>query len=44
VLHGKLRRRLGEVIREPAEPKECRIEEEHLLADHVHVMISILPE
>jgi putative transposase len=27
-----------------AAQKECRIEEEHLLVDHVHVTISIPPE
>jgi len=35
---------LGEVIPETAEQKECRIEEGHLLADHVHMMISIPPK
>jgi putative transposase len=39
--NGKLRRHLGEVLRRLAEQKECRIEEGHLLADHVHMMISI---
>ena len=41
MLYGKLRRHLGEVLRRLAEQKECRIEEGHLLADHVHMMISI---
>jgi putative transposase len=40
----KLRRHLGEVFRRLAEQKECRIEEGHLLADHVHMMISIPPK
>jgi putative transposase len=44
VLYGKLRRHLGEVLRKLAEQKECRIEEGHLLADHVHMMISIPPK
>ncbi len=35
---------LGEVFRKLAEQKECRIEEGHLLADHVHMMISIPPK
>src|ERR1022692_799325 len=43
VLYGNLRRHLGEGFRKLAEQKECRIEEEHLLADHVHMIISILP-
>jgi putative transposase len=44
VLYGNLRRHLGEVFRKLAEQKECRIEEGHLLSDHVHIMISILPK
>ena len=35
---------LSEVFRKLAEQKECRIEEGHLLADHVHMMISIPPK
>ena len=44
MLYGKLRQHLGEVFRKLAEQKECRIEEGHLLADHVHIMISIPPK
>ena len=44
VLYGSLRRHLGEVFRKLAEQKESRIEEGHLLADHVHTMISIPPK
>ena len=44
VLYGNLRRHLGEVFRKLAEQKECRIEEGHLLSDHVHIMISIPPK
>jgi putative transposase len=44
VLYGNLRRHLGEVFRNLAAQKECRIEEGHLLADHVHMMISIPPK
>jgi putative transposase len=44
VLDGSLRKHLGEVFRKLAEQKECRIEEGHLLADHVHIMISIPPK
>jgi len=39
-----LRRELGEVLHELARQKECRIEEGHLLADHVHVLMSIPPK
>jgi putative transposase len=44
VLYGNLRGYLGEVFGKLAEQKECRIEEGHLLADHVHMMISIPPK
>jgi putative transposase len=43
-LYGALRKHLGEVFRKLAEQKECRIEEGHLLPDHVHIMISIPPK
>jgi putative transposase len=35
---------LGEVFRRLAERKESRIEEGHLMPDHVHLMISIPPK
>ena len=44
VLYGQLRRELGEVFHELTRQKECRIEEGHLLADHVHVLMSIPPK
>jgi putative transposase len=34
----------GRVFRRLAEQKQSRIEEGHLMADHVHIMISILPK
>jgi REP element-mobilizing transposase RayT len=40
-LYVELRRHLGEVLRKLAAQKECRIEEGHLMQDHVHMMISI---
>jgi putative transposase len=43
-LHTQLRRHLGEVFRKLAEQKESRIEEGHLMPDHVHMMISIPPK
>ena len=43
-MYQELRRYLGEVFRRLAEQKESRIEEGHLLADHVHIMISIPPK
>jgi putative transposase len=43
-LYGELRGYLGEVFRRLAEQKESRIEEGHLMPDHVHMMISIPPK
>ena len=43
-LFGVVRRHLGEVFHRLAEQKDCRIEEGHLLADHVHMLISIPPK
>ena len=43
-LYGELRKQLGEVFRALAQHKESRIEEGHLMPDHVHMMISIPPK
>ena len=43
-LYGELRKHLGEVFRRLAEQRECRIEEGHLMVDHVHMMIAIPPK
>jgi putative transposase len=39
VLYGEPRRYMGGVFRELALQKESRIEEGHLMPDHVHMMI-----
>ena len=44
VLYRELRKYLGEMFRNLAQQKECRIEEGHLLGDHVHRLISIPPK
>ncbi|MBW2697063.1 MAG: IS200/IS605 family transposase [Deltaproteobacteria bacterium] len=44
VLYGTIRQHLGEILRRLARQKECEIEEGHLAADHVHMMISIPPK
>ncbi len=44
VLYDRLRKHLGEVLRELARQKECRVEEGQLLADHVHMLVSIPPK
>ena len=43
-LFGQIRRHLGTVFRELAQRKECKIEEGHLMPDHVHMLISIPPK
>ena len=43
-LYLQLRKYLGEVFRKLAGQKESRIEEGHLLTDHVHMLIAIRPE
>ena len=43
-LYGQLRQHLGEVLRKLAAQRECRVEEGHLMPDHVHMMLSILPK
>jgi putative transposase len=43
-LYGELRRHLGEVFRQLALQKESRIDEGHLLIDHVHMLIAIPPK
>jgi putative transposase len=43
-LYTELRKHLGEVFRRLAEQKESRVEEGHLMADHVHMMIAIPPK
>jgi len=43
-LYEQLRRDLGEVFGTLAEHKESRIEEGHLMRDHVHMLIAIPPK
>ena len=43
-LYSGLRPHLGEVFRNLALQKESKIEEGHLMADHVHMMISLPPK
>ena len=44
VLYEQLRKHLGEVFRGLAEHRQSRIEEGHLMPDHVHMLISIPPK
>ena len=43
-LYGQLRQHLGEVFKRLTAQKESRIEEGHLMVDHVHMMIAIPPK
>ena len=43
-LYGALRKELGRVFHELASRKGCRIEEGHMMIDHVHMLISIPPK
>jgi len=43
-LYGPLRQQLGEVLKQLAMQRESRIDEGHLMRDHVHVLVSIPPK
>ena len=43
-IYGHLRKDLGTVLRELARHKESKVEEGHLMADHVHILVSIPPK
>lgn len=43
-LYGQLRKYLGQVFRELARARECEVLEGHMMADHVHMLISIPPK
>ena len=43
-LYKDLRQYVGPVLKDLARQKECKIEEGHLMGDHVHILISIPPK
>ena len=43
-LYGELRRHLGQIFRDLAQKRECKIEEGYVMTDHVHMLISIPPK
>ena len=43
-LYKQLRQHLGEVFRNLAGQRESRVEEGHLMSDHVHMLLSIPPK
>ena len=44
LIYGQLREHLGEVFRDLSMQKESRVVEGHLMADHVHMLVSIPPK
>ena len=44
VIFGQTRRQLGAIFHALARQKECQIIEGHLMPDHVHMCIAILPK
>ena len=44
VLYQGIRQELGEVFRSLAEQWECKVEEGHLMPDHVHMLLSVPPK
>ena len=44
MLYKELRPYLGAVFRSLTEQKECRVEEGHLMPDHVHMLLSVPPK
>ena len=44
VLYQGLRQELGRVFRSLAEQWECKVEEGHLMPDHVHMLLSVPPK
>ena len=43
-LFGQIRKNLGELFHDLARQRESRIEEGHLLVDHIHMLVSIPPK
>ena len=43
-IYGWVRKELGPIIRDLAQQKESVVEEGHLMADHVHMLLSIPPK
>ena len=44
VLYQGIRQELGAVFRGLAEQWECKVEEGHLMPDHVHMLLSVPPK
>jgi putative transposase len=44
LIYGELRKYLGDIFRDLSAQKENRVVEGHLMADHVHMLVSIPPK
>jgi putative transposase len=44
VLYAQLRAHLSEIFRRLAQQKESRVEEGHLMSDHVHMLLLVPPK
>ena len=44
VLYGRVKTRVGQILRELAAQKEIEVLEGHLLADHVHMCLRVPPK
>ena len=43
-IYGALRKNLGEIFRELAQHRQCKVVEGHLMVDHVHICLSVPPK
>lgn len=43
-IYGALRKNLGEIFRELAQQRQCKVVEGHLMIDHVHMCLSVPPK
>ena len=44
VIYGHIRKDLGPILRELSKRMETKVEEGHLMSDHVHMLLSIPPK
>jgi putative transposase len=44
MIYGKLRLRIGEILRELCRQKGVELEEDNALSDHIHMLLSVPPK
>ena len=44
VICGKIRRRIGEILRDLSRQKEITLEEGNAVSDHIHMLLSVPPK